>query len=69
MSAGANVQAVHQTLDHAAAAKTMDVHAGLFGDDLHSLADRLDQLAVSGSARSMRARENLTPAIATGSAR
>jgi hypothetical protein len=47
VSAGANGQAVQQTLGHASAATTLDVYAGLSGDDLDSLADRLDQLAVS----------------------
>ncbi len=34
-------------LGHASAAMTLDVYAGLFGDDLDALADRLDA-AVAG---------------------
>lgn len=32
-------------LGHASAAMTLDVYAGLFGDDLDAVADRLDQAA------------------------
>lgn len=42
MSAGANVKAVQQMLGHASAAMTLDTYAGLFGDDLDAVADRLD---------------------------
>jgi integrase len=41
---GANVKVVQQMLGHASAAMTLDVYAGLFGDDLDSVADRLDSL-------------------------
>jgi hypothetical protein len=41
---GANVKVVQQMLGHASAAMTLDVYAGLFGDDLDSVADRLDAL-------------------------
>jgi hypothetical protein len=38
------VKVVQQMLGHASAAMTLDVYAGLFGDDLDSVADRLDSL-------------------------
>lgn len=40
--AGANVKAVQRMLGHASAAMTLDVYAGLFGDDLDAVAERLD---------------------------
>jgi hypothetical protein len=40
---GANVKAVQQMLGHASAAMTLDVYAGLFADDLDSVADQLDR--------------------------
>jgi integrase len=42
VSAGANVKSVQRMLGHASAAMTLDVYAGLFGDDLDGLAERLD---------------------------
>jgi transcriptional regulator with XRE-family HTH domain len=48
-AAGANVKAVQRMLGHASAAMTLDVYAGLFGDDLDAVAERLDQ-AFSGRA-------------------
>jgi integrase len=45
VSAGANVEAVQRMLGHAFAAMTLDVYAGLFGDDLDEVADRLDATA------------------------
>jgi integrase len=44
IQSGANVKVVQQMLGHASAAMTLDVYAGLFGDDLDSVADRLDSL-------------------------
>jgi integrase len=41
---GANVKVVQQMLGHASAAMTLDVYAGLFEDDLDSVAERLDSL-------------------------
>ena len=38
------MKVVQQMLGHASAAMTLDVYAGLFGDDLDSVADRLDAL-------------------------
>ena len=45
VSAGANVKAVQRMLGHASAAMTLDIYAGLFGDDLDAVADRLEALA------------------------
>jgi integrase len=43
VAAGANVKAVQRMLGHASASMTLDVYAGLFGDDLDAVALRLDQ--------------------------
>ena len=45
IAAGANVKVVQQMLGHASAAMTLDVYAGLFGDDLETVADSLDAAA------------------------
>ncbi|MFJ3383606.1 tyrosine-type recombinase/integrase [Curtobacterium sp. NPDC090221] len=45
ISSGANVKAVQRILGHASAARTLDVYADLFDDDLDALADGLDQAA------------------------
>lgn len=45
IAAGANVKVVQQMLGHASAAMTLDVYAGLFGDDLDAVADSLDAAA------------------------
>ena len=39
-----HVKLVQQMLGHASAAMMLDVYGGLFGDDLESVADRLDSL-------------------------
>ena len=44
ISAGANVKAVQRMLGHQSAAMTLDVYAGLFGDDLDAVAASLDSL-------------------------
>jgi integrase len=44
IAAGANVKAVQQILGHSSAAMTLDVYAGLFADDLDTVADQLDGL-------------------------
>ena len=44
IQSGANVKVVQQMLGHASVAMTLDVYAGLFGDDPDSVADRLDAL-------------------------
>jgi integrase len=61
VQAGANVKAVQRMLGHASAAMTLDVYAGLFGDDLDAVADRLDEAAVRARADSVRTRVNLRP--------
>lgn len=48
VSAGANVKAVQRMLGHASAAMTLDVYADLFEDDLDSVAEALDAIAVPG---------------------
>lgn len=45
IAAGANVKVVQQMLGHASAAMTLDVYAGLFGDDLDAVAESLDAAA------------------------
>lgn len=54
MAAGANVKAVQQMLGHASAAMTLDVYAGLFADDLDSVADQLDRAFAKLKADQMR---------------
>ncbi|WP_197701252.1 tyrosine-type recombinase/integrase [Micromonospora coriariae] len=43
VAAGANVKAVQRMLGHASASMTLDAYAGLFGDDLDAVANRLDE--------------------------
>jgi integrase len=47
VSNGANVKAVQRMLGHATAAMTLDTYAGLFTEDLESLADRLSEGALA----------------------
>ena len=56
VAAGANVKAVQRMLGHASAAMTLDVYAGLFGDDLDTVADLLDEAAKRAAADSVRTR-------------
>lgn len=42
ISAGANVKAIQRMLGHASASVTLDIYAGLFDDDLDSVASALD---------------------------
>ena len=62
IAAGANVKAVQRMLGHASAAMTLDVYAGLFGDDLDSVAALLDshvpQLRHSGEIETAKESEN-----------
>lgn len=44
IASGANVKVVQRMLGHASAAVTLDMDAGLFGDDLDGVADALDGL-------------------------
>jgi len=54
ISAGASIKAVQRALGHASAKVTLDTHAGLFEDDLESLADRLDErIAATNVAREL----------------
>jgi integrase len=54
VQAGANVKAVQRMLGHASAAMTLDVYAGLLGDDLDAVADRLDEAAAKARADHLR---------------
>lgn len=54
VAAGANVKVVQQMLGHASAAMTLDVYAGLFADDLDTVAERLDQAFAKLSEEHMR---------------
>lgn len=54
VASGANVKAVQQMLGHASAAMTLDVYAGLFGDDLDALGERLHDAATRPRAASVR---------------
>ncbi len=47
VASGANVKAVQRMLGHASAAMTLDIYAGLFDDDLESLAQRMDEAAAA----------------------
>jgi integrase len=44
IAAGANVKAVQRMLGHASAAMTLDVYAGLFGDDLDAVGEAMGSL-------------------------
>jgi len=54
VAAGANVKAVQRMLGHASASMTLDVYAGLFGDDLDAVANRLDQAVTERNADYLR---------------
>ncbi|MFG3697831.1 tyrosine recombinase XerC [Micromonospora sp. NPDC047620] len=43
VAAGANVKAVQRMLGHASASMRLDGYAGMFGDDLDTVATRLDE--------------------------
>jgi integrase len=47
VAAPANVKAVQRMLGHASASMTLDVYAGLFGDDLDAVAHRLDEASAA----------------------
>jgi integrase len=69
VQAGANVKAVQSMLGHASAAMTLDVYAGLFGDDLDAVADRLDEAAVRARAdylRTVDQQPNVLPFVLGG---
>ena len=46
VSSGANVKAVQRVLGHASVAMTLDVHSGMFDDDLDGPAEWMDQAHV-----------------------
>ena len=46
-------------LGHASAAMTLDVYAGLFGDDLDAVAERLDEAAATARADYLRTQAGL----------
>jgi integrase len=50
IAAGANVKAVQEMLGHASASMTLDVYAGLFGDDPDLVASRLDEAVAARNA-------------------
>jgi hypothetical protein len=55
VSAGANVKAVQRMLGHASAAMTLDIYAGLFGDDLDSVGEGIDRLRIAPPTTNIRA--------------
>jgi integrase len=58
IAAGANVKAVQQMLGHASAAMTLDTYAGLFADDLDTVADQLDWAFAKLNADQMRTNQH-----------
>lgn len=64
IASGANVKAVQQMLGHASAAMTLDVYAGLFGDDLDAVALALDGLVPP--LRPLESRDGAGPREANG---
>jgi integrase len=48
IASGTNVKAVQRMLGHSSAAMTLDVYAGLFADDLDSVAHGLDSVLEDG---------------------
>jgi site-specific recombinase XerD len=59
IAAGANVKAVQHMLGHASAAMTLDIYAGLFPDDLDTVASQLDQAFPKTNADQMRTNRSL----------
>lgn len=66
VAAGANVKVVQLMLGHASAAMTLDVYAGLFGDDLDAVADRLDAAFRARSADQVRTGGAIAPVVPLG---
>jgi integrase len=54
IAARANVKVVQQMLEHASTAMTLDIYAGLFADDLDTVADQLDRALAKLNADQMR---------------
>jgi integrase len=63
VQAGANVKAVQRMLGHASAAMTLDVYAGLFGDDLDAVAERLDEAAANARADYLRTQAGIAGVV------
>jgi hypothetical protein len=63
VAAGGNVKAVQRMLGHASAAMTLDVYAGLFGDDLDALAERLDSTFLGSGEASVRPDHGMPPVV------
>jgi integrase len=63
VASGANVKAVQLMLGHASAAMTLDVYAGLFGDDLDALADRLDSAFLRSGEASVFPGDQIAPVV------
>jgi integrase len=63
VQAGANVKAVQRMLGHASAAMTLDVYAGLFGDDLDAVAERLDEAAANARADYLRTQAEIAGVV------
>jgi integrase len=63
IAAGANVKVVQQMLGHASAATTLDVYAGLLGDDLDTVAESLDAAARRSAADIMRTSPAEAPVV------
>ena len=63
VQAGANVKAVQRVLGHASAAMTLDVYAGLFGEDLNAVADRLDEAAAMARADYLRTQAEIADVL------
>ena len=59
--AGANVKAVQRMLGHASAAMTLDVYAGLFDDELDSIAERMEEDALRTRADWLRTGSGIVP--------
>ena len=63
IAAGANVKVVQQMLGHASAAMTLDIYAGLFADELDTVADQLDRAFAKLNADQMRTKRRPKPSI------
>ena len=63
VQAGANVKAVQRMLGHASAAMTLDVYAGLFGDDVDAVAERLDEAAANARADYLRTQAGIAGVV------
>jgi hypothetical protein len=53
----------NRMLGHASAAMTLDVYAGLFGDDLDAVADRIDEAAANARADDLRTQAGIADVL------